>query len=1018
MRRWQLSGGISATLPDGSRAQLSGQHQRLLTILLLARRRSISAAMIEDRLWSRRSAASAAAVRVAVNRLRHQLGEGSPIETGDGGYRLDAADEDVDLWHFEQLVKASQVEPDLARALLTIDAAIDLWRGAPFGSLRDEPWVVPMAAHLEELRRCAEEHWVDLSLRRGITDVDIMRIQIAAEREPLRERRWMQLMLALYRRHRQTDALRAATRARDTLLDTAGLEACRELTDLELRILQHDDELMSQLPWIPNLEAQLHLGDTSADAGMPQVAALDERPSSVGLSPMTIAAPFDPIVARTTELATIAMEMRTSRLVSLVGLGGVGKTRLAREIAIGAGDSFGEWVVFVDLAHIADPDLFPYAVASAIGLRNLEAEAAQNQLDRVIVALRPIRALLILDNVEHVLAVVQQFVRHVGVQCPHIRLLTTSRMPLGLPGERCIRIEPLGGESALRALQSMVDEPTQLVRHPEATARVIAAVGGLPLGLQIVAHLIDASSIVDVDLEVSQWSKTSMLIGTEGNGTAALHEVLRWGYDRLPDDAKVLFRRLALLPAPVTLATAGNLIDLPADRSVLELLAQLNAASLIDVDRTLQVSRYTTPFLQQAFGRALVREAGETAAIKDRIVRHYVSWVEREHSRFLGAEQFVALRSLLAELDNLRDLLHRLPLEGRYDDALRIVTALGPVWGAAGLCGEGQETSMRVLRMAPGEGIHHARAACAVAFASGTFAGLAAGLELYERAYATALAEGDIAVAARAMFLCAVARVWLRLPGGEDGFATAWALASSINDERQLADLIKMQGLAAGLGGDLTAATLECRSSADRMLALGDRVGAATALLNLGMLLQRCGDPEGAERALDDCMALVGEEGLAVIDIHVEYTRAMLAGARGADVRASLTSVRNKFRTMGDIGCQNGANRELAAIHRRNGELPEALMCLRDSLRAVATRDDQELAMALAAIAEIYLDLGRCDDARVLMRAVQPRTAGSGIGLNEQQLATIAHLHRRAVGSLADSAPAPDLATALACALV
>lgn len=1016
MRRWQLSGGIGAILPSGAPAVLSSQQQRLLTILLLARRRFVSGATIEDRLWSQHTAASAAAVRVAVNRLRHQLGDGSPIETGEGGYRLAAADDDVDLWHFDRLVRASQADTDVGRALHTIDEAIALWKGAPFGSLRDEPWVVPMAAHLEELRRCAEEHWSDLSLRRGITDVDITRLQIAAERDPLRERRWMQLMLALYRRHRQTDALRAASRARETLLETAGLEACRELADLELRILRHDDELMSELPWVPQLEAQLRLGDSSADSGVLHTAALDVAPSAVGLSPMTIAPAFDPLVARAEELTTLEMAMQASRLVSLVGLGGVGKTRLAREIATRARDTFGDWVVFVDLAHIADADLFPYAVASAIGLHNLEAEAGLSQLDRVVVALRPIRALIILDNVEHVLGVVQQFVRHIGVHCPHIRLLTTSRLQLGLPGERCVRIEPLGTTDALAALGSMLADPAELQRHPVEAARVVELVGGLPLGLQVLAHLIEATSLADVDREASVWSKASILLKDSGDGATSLHDVLRWSYDRLSAPAQQLFRRLSLLPAPVTAATATSLADLADDESVLDLLAHLTAASLIVVDRALPVSRYTTPFLQQVFGRSLARDEGETEAIRERITRHYVQWAEHESVRFVGPAQFESLRALMAELDNLRDLLHRLPLEGNHDDALRMVAALGAVWGAAGLCGEGFEISVRALRLAPPGGILRARAACAVAFASGTFAGLASGLDHYLEAQATAEAEGDVQCLARATFLAGVSRIWLRLPGGEDDFARAWTLAASINDDRLLADLVKMGALAAGVKGDLTTADAGCRAAADRMLAFGDRAGAATSLLNLGMLLQRRGDPEAAARALDDCQALVGTEGMVVIDLHVEFTRALLAAERGEDVRPSLTSVRNRFRTMGDVGCQNGANRELAAIHRRLGAPTEALLCLRDSLRAVASRDDQELAMALTAIADIYLDLGRNADARLLMEAVQPRTSGSGIGLNDEQVATIALVRSRAVGDSAVAVEVP-LSVALACAL-
>ena len=451
---------------------------------------------------------------------------------------------------------------------------------------------------------------------------------------------------------------------------------------------------------------------------------------------------------------------------------------------------------------------------------------------------------------------------------------------------------------------------------------------------------------------------------------------------------------------------------------MLALLVDLQAASLLDVDRSTTVSRYSTPFLQQAFGRRLVRELGEDTAARARIVRHYVAFAEREGQRFLGGEQFDALRLILAELGNVRDLLHWLPLEGFHDEALRIVTALGPIWGVAGLCGEGYESSMRVIELSPDRGVAHARATCASAFAAGTYAGLASGLGLYEKAVAAAQESGDLTCEAHALFLCGVARIWLRLPGGHDDLARAWKMATAADDERLIADLMKMQGLAAGLAGDVVTASAGCRASAARSVELGDRLSAANTYLNLAMLLQRRGDLAGAEQALDDCTALVRGECLVSIDVHVAYTRALIAIDRGIDVRNELERVRNLFRTMGDVGCQNGANRELAAFLHRTGDAVGALTCLRDSLRAVSSRDDQELAMALTAVAEVYIDLGRVDDALALVQVAHPLTAGSGIGLNDEQLGRIAAVAERARTLGATDRPALDTVDAVTLALV
>ena len=255
------------------------------------------------------------------------------------------------------------------------------------------------------------------------------------------------------------------------------------------------------MPWAPALQHVLETPRITSPAPAAATPASDD-PRQIGLSPLAIAAPLEPLIGRDDEFDLVGEAIESSRLVTLVGLGGVGKTRLAREVALYTQRTHGRLTLFVDLSRAGEPELFAYTVASALGLHNLEVVPAQTQLDRVVIGLRHTDALLILDNAEHVLGSVQELVRRVGNECPHIQVLATSRIDLGLPGERMIRIEPLRDDAAVAALESMVDDPSQVRDHPEAAARVAATVGGLPLGLQVLAHLVDATSITDVDHEI------------------------------------------------------------------------------------------------------------------------------------------------------------------------------------------------------------------------------------------------------------------------------------------------------------------------------------------------------------------------------------------------------------------------------------------------------------------------------------------------------------------------------------
>jgi predicted ATPase/DNA-binding SARP family transcriptional activator len=536
----------------------------------------VSADAIIDALWSGEPPEGAATtLRSYASRLRTALGDGAEIERVSAGYRLAIPPESVDMTRFESGIReGSQLHARgrYRRATEELRSALGLWRGRPFSGLPDDGPFLAEIARLEELRLHALEMRIDadLEIGRAAELVDELESLIAAY--PFRERLWRHLMLALYRSGRQADALAAYHRARSALDEELGIEPSLELRDLEAAILRQDVA----------------------------PAAARRTPSAALPSPLTR------FIGRDRELEDVRALLGRVRHVTLVGVGGAGKTRLALELARGAADSLADGVAFVDLAAVTDPELVPSTVAAAIGIRDTPGQAAMAGL---VEHIRGSEMLLVLDNCEHLREAVAILIEGLLTSASDLRVLATSREVLGVPGEAAYPVPPLAlpgldddPESILRsdAVRLLVDRAT-LARHDlriesgsyETAARICRELDGLPLAIELAAARSNVLSLDEIAGRLED--RFGFLVSSRRSSTArhaALRATMDWSYALLDAEAQRLLGRLSVFPAGASLASiAAVCLDGDAPEAERPLERLIDASLVLPVQGRLG-SRY------------------------------------------------------------------------------------------------------------------------------------------------------------------------------------------------------------------------------------------------------------------------------------------------------------------------------------------------------------------------------------------------------------------------------------------
>jgi predicted ATPase/DNA-binding SARP family transcriptional activator len=688
-------GPLAVWTADGSPVRVPERKVRaLLADLLVHEGRPVAVERLVEHLWGGREPGDPLnTLQTKVSQLRRALERAEPsggalVVRQPPGYLLRLEGDALDVHRFRALTAQARETADPAARAALLSDALALWRGPALADVHDEPFAVAAAQRLDEERLAAEEERAEARLTIGGAELGPLVAELGqlVARHPLRERLRGLHMRALYRAGRQSEALAGFAELRSALVAELGLEPGPEITALQRAILAQDPAL-----------------------GSPDRAR------------HTIAAPLTELVGRETAVAEVRERLRTARLVTLTGPGGVGKTSLAVAVAREHGDSDG--ACLVELAGV-DRQVCPEsecpaeqwvvaAVAAALGVREA---GLVSLVDQIGDALAGARLLLVLDNCEQVVEAVAALAGRLLRAAPGLRILATSREPLGVAGEVLREVPPLEvpdagdldavrASSAVRLFTARAEAAAPGFVLDTDTAPAVAAIcqrlDGLPLALELAAGRVRALGVHELLARLDD--RFALLAGGPRDAPdrqRTLRAVIDWSWELLTPAERIVLRRLAVHAEGCDLEAAEAVCagDGVRREEVLDLLARL-------VDRSLVVSqapRFRLLETVAAYGLVRMAEVGELEVVRQRHSAHYLALAERAEPELRGADQHRFMERLDAEAANLRAALdHLVQQADGAEPALRLVQALSWYWFLRGRTGEAVR-SLRAALAVPG----------------------------------------------------------------------------------------------------------------------------------------------------------------------------------------------------------------------------------------------------------------------------------------------------------------------------
>jgi predicted ATPase/DNA-binding winged helix-turn-helix (wHTH) protein len=647
---------------DGQEVEVPGARRRaVLGLLALEAGRVVSTERLVECVWPDEPPDNAVqAIYNHISRLRgHLSAHADRLERRGSGYRLTLAPDELDAEVARRLARAVATPgtPPATAAELA-RSALELWRGQALEEFRTLPALEVESIGLDELRLRLVDDLVEARLALGDRTVTVDAAAAAAA-SPLRERTALLYVQALARDGRTAEAMAAAQAYRRRLVDETGLDPGPALAELEHSVASG---LVTPAPLAPG---------PAADAAH------------------RIARPDGPLVGRRHDREEVLRLLGTHATVTITGPGGVGKSRLALDIAaeLGAAKTSPAEVVVIDLAAVDRPERVCQAVASTFGLRTsgevLPADIAAALAGRDL--------LLVLDNCEHLPDACRDLVRAVRRVAAGVRVLATSRATLHVAGEYVVRLQPLPVPRDVSDLDALCRQPgvRAFVEHArrrradfaltEADAgdvvEVLRRLDGLPLGIELAARQVALMPLQAVRERLDR--ALDLATGRDGpddDRQRTLRVTIDSSYRLLGDDEQRLLRAMAPFPGGVDLDTAEVLArELGARGDPLDLLHRLVDASLVVADATR--GRYRLLFTVRAFLLDEVDARGERVEMESRFLGRCLSIAEDMAVRMYGPEEAETDRRLRAELDNLRaarDIARALGRDGHVGITLAV----------------------------------------------------------------------------------------------------------------------------------------------------------------------------------------------------------------------------------------------------------------------------------------------------------------------------------------------------------
>ncbi|MFC3576531.1 BTAD domain-containing putative transcriptional regulator [Streptomyces yaanensis] len=830
--RYRILGTTQALRSDGTSVPVGGARLRaLLTVLALRAGRAVPAALLVDEVWDGGPPADATgALQALVGRLRRTLGPAA-VQSTDGGYRLAAAPDDVDLHHFDRLAGEglrALADGDAAKAALVLDDALALWHGPALADLPDR---TAEAARWESRRLDARRARLTAALALGHGEQHLPELTALCDLHPLDEPLQVLRLRALRDAGRPAEALAAYEEVRQLLADRLGSDPGPELRALHGELLRPGEGPRARANgtgrtardagaagsgragwqggavgsgavrgpgaagadtagrdggaagsgravrdadavgadaagWrggAPGSGAGWDAGADTAgrdagaagsdaaawNAGAPgpgagrdtgaRVVGREVGPGNRGVetpaawavpawqrTPLTEGTPLAPpppgnlrarltsFVGRGADIDAIRGDLAAARLVTLLGPGGAGKTRLSQEAAEAVAQTARDGVWLAELAPVDDPEAVPEAVLTAVGARETvlrgagaeEMRAVSDWHDDPLVRLAEHcarrRMLIVLDNCEHVVEAAARLVEHLLERCPELTVLATSREPLGVPGELLRPVEPLPQPYALKlfADRGAAARPGfRIEDDPEAAAEICRRLDGLPLAIELAAARLRMLS----PRQIADRLDDRFRLLTSGSRTVlprqqTLRAVVDWSWDLLDTDERAVLRRLSVFSGGCDL-TAAEAVCGPA---ALEALGSL-------VDKSLVVAapsgdgemRYRLLETVAEYAGERLDESGERPETERAHLTYYRELARTTDPLLRSSGQRAAVERFEVEYENLRTALRRAVAVRDEQEALCLLLSLCWYWQMRDLRAEARTWSAAVTALGP-----------------------------------------------------------------------------------------------------------------------------------------------------------------------------------------------------------------------------------------------------------------------------------------------------------------------------
>ena len=911
-----LLGAVEATTVDGWPVPLGGLRLRgLLARLALDAGRPVPSSTLVDDLWGAAPPEDAAnALQALVSRLRRAIGA-ALVATDARGYRLQVPPDAVDVGRFDALVAEGSLD--------RLREALALWRGPALADVAELPFAEAAAARLADRRASAVERAAELGLDRGDAATEIDRLTAQLDAAPLRETTAALLARCLHATGRQADALAVLDRTRALLVEQLGVDPGAEWAAARLAVLR------------------------------------DERPAA-HVRPVQL--PMTSFVGRDRDVERLRALLPGTRLMTLTGPGGAGKTRLAVQL----GAEFDGRVA--ELAGLTAPEQLPAALLMAVGspevALRMQDEPGADVLSRLVGALTGREVLLVVDNCEHLVEAVARLVATLLSAAPRLRVLATSREPLGVPGEVLHPVAALADDDAVQlfADRAAAASPGFALTADVETAvlEICRRLDGQPLPIELAAAR--TRSLAPAEIAARLNDRFRLL--TSGARTAlprhqTLRAVVDWSWDLLSEPERTVARRLAAFAGSASAAAAEQVCSAPgglAAEDAFELLASLvDRSFVVAVPQPGGTTRYRMLETIRVYAAEKLAASGEEAAARAAHAAFVVDLVESAEPHLRGRDQLVWIERLRVETDEIVAALDRAVAAADADTAHRIIAGMGIWWVLRGQVDEAAHWVEAAVRL-DGPAPPQARALTTA------FAGL------------TAVGRGDLTEAKdtiqQAIGLAESApQPWhpvLRMLGPGYAFYADGDLEPihrliDETDDRWLRGIALMAlAQTAENEGQPEEQRRILRRAHTEFRAVGERFGLGMTVHSLGELEDLAGDHEAAARTYDEAVALAGELGNADDLPQFLVRRAMLDARRGdpAAARHRIRRILADHPRETDTFGQSAQHTLLAEAERRAGDLPAA----RAALAVARTQVEQSPAAspqieAMLAVTQAGIDM-------------------------------------------------------------